>query len=58
MKSSEKDMTKGKPGRLILTFALPLMLGNMFQQAYTLVDTAVVGQVVGVNPQSLWLPVH
>lgn len=49
MKSSEKDMTKGKPGRLILTFALPLMLGNMFQQAYTLVDTAVVGQVVGVN---------
>lgn len=42
-------MTKGSPGKLILTFALPLMLGNMFQQAYTLVDTAVVGQVVGVN---------
>ena len=49
MKTQTKDMTKGRPGKLILSFALPLMLGNMFQQAYTLVDTAVVGQVVGVN---------
>ncbi|RZT00703.1 MATE family efflux transporter [Cuneatibacter caecimuris] len=44
-----KDMTKGHSGRMILRFALPLMLGNIFQQVYTLVDTAVVGQVVGVN---------
>lgn len=42
-------MTKGHSGRMILRFALPLMLGNIFQQVYTLVDTAVVGQVVGVN---------
>lgn len=48
-KTYTKDMTKGHPGRLILRFALPLMLGNIFQQAYTMVDTAVVGQLVGVN---------
>lgn len=49
MKNHTKDMTKGSPAKLILSFALPLMLGNIFQQAYTMVDTAVVGQLVGVN---------
>jgi putative MATE family efflux protein len=44
-----KDMTKGKPARLIITFALPLMLGNIFQQLYTMVDTIVVGRFVGVE---------
>ena len=43
------DMTQGKPGRMILGFALPLMLGNVFQQLYTFVDTLVVGQSLGVN---------
>ncbi len=42
-------MTEGKPGRLIFTFALPLMLGNVFQQLYTVVDTMVVGKYLGVN---------
>ena len=49
MKTQAKDMTKGHPGRLLLQFALPLMLGNIFQQTYTMVDTAVVGQLVGVH---------
>ena len=31
-----KDMTEGKPGRLILEFAIPLLLGNLFQQFYSL----------------------
>ena len=44
-----KDMTKGRPARLIVGFALPLMLGNMFQQLYTMVDAIVVGQGVGVE---------
>ncbi len=44
-----KDMTHGKPWKLIIMFALPLMAGNVFQQMYTLVDTAVVGQFVGVE---------
>lgn len=44
-----KSMTEGKPMRLILLFALPLMLGNIFQQMYTVVDTAIVGQLLGVE---------
>lgn len=42
-------MTKGNPYKLILRFAMPLMLGNIFQQMYTLVDTMVVGKGVGVD---------
>ncbi|HJC58666.1 MAG TPA: MATE family efflux transporter [Candidatus Eisenbergiella intestinipullorum] len=48
-KTRTLDMTQGSPGRLILSFALPLMLGNVFQQLYTFVDTLVVGQALGVN---------
>ncbi|MBS6194397.1 MAG: MATE family efflux transporter [Clostridiales bacterium] len=49
MASHVKSMTSGSPGKLIMTFAIPLMLGNVFQQFYTMVDTMVVGQVVGVK---------
>ena len=35
-----QNMTKGSPAKLIFTFAIPLMLGNVFQQFYTVVDTA------------------
>ena len=42
-------MTEGKPLRLLFSFALPLMFGNMFQQLYTVVDTAVVGRGVGMD---------
>ena len=44
-----KDMTTGSPAGLILRFALPLMLGNVFAQFYTFVDTMVVGQALGVK---------
>ncbi len=44
-----KKMTEGSPWKLILLFALPLMAGNVFQQLYTVVDTAVVGKVLGVE---------
>ena len=49
MASHIRDMTAGRPLPLLLRFALPLMLGNMFQQLYTVVDTMVVGQALGVN---------
>ena len=49
MTAKVRDMTKGNPGRLILMFAVPLMIGNVFQQLYTMVDTVVVGQVAGVQ---------
>ena len=44
-----RNMTDGSPGRLIFSFALPLMLGNLFQQFYTISDAAIVGQVLGVS---------
>ena len=40
-------MTQGPCLKLILTFALPLFVGNIFQQIYNLVDTAVVGHCIG-----------
>ncbi|MDE7178169.1 MAG: MATE family efflux transporter [Lachnospiraceae bacterium] len=44
-----KNMTAGKPVKLLLTFSLSLMAGNIFQQLYTVVDTMVVGKVLGVT---------
>ena len=41
------DMTTGHPLRLILAFALPLFIGNLFQQAYSMVDTMVAGYNLG-----------
>ena len=49
MKTKIQDMTSGSPGRLVILFAIPLMLGNICQQLYTMVDTMVVGQVAGVE---------
>ena len=43
------DMTAGKPGRLIMGFALPMMAGNICQQLYTIVDGAFVGRFAGVD---------
>ena len=49
MASRTLDMTKGSPAGLIIRFALPLMVGNVFQQLYTVVDTMVVGKALGVG---------
>ena len=43
------DMTKGSPIKLILAFMIPILIGNLFQQLYSMVDTAIVGQFVGVQ---------
>lgn len=43
----KNDMINGKPGRSLLIFALPLILGNLFQQFYNMADTIIVGQFVG-----------
>ena len=42
------NMTTGSPMKLLFAFALPLMFGNIFQQLYTIVDTAIVGRGVGM----------
>ena len=44
-----KEMTEGSPLKLILAFAVPLMLGSLFQQFYNLADTIIVGRFVGVE---------
>lgn len=44
-----KDLTSGHPLRVILLFTLPLVLGNLFQQFYSLADTVIVGRFVGVG---------
>ncbi|MDC7290422.1 MATE family efflux transporter [Blautia schinkii] len=44
-----KSMTSGKPAKLILLFALPLIVGNVFQQFYSMADTIIVGRTIGVN---------
>lgn len=45
----ELDMTKGNPTKLIIKFVIPLIIGNVFQQFYSMVDTIIVGRFVGVQ---------
>ena len=45
-----KDMTSGSPAKLIFGFAIPMFLGLLFQQFYSMVDTLIVGKFLGVNP--------
>ena len=44
-----KSMTEGKPLPLILQFAFPLLIGNLFQQTYNIVDAAIVGRYLGTE---------
>lgn len=45
-----KEMTHGSPMKLILGFTIPLLFGNLFQQFYSMVDTIIVGRVLGTGP--------
>ena len=47
--SKVMNMTEGKPMKLMLKFALPVILTNLGQQLYQIVDAAIVGRGVGVN---------
>ena len=38
----ELDMTKGSPSKLITKFIIPIIIGNIFQQLYSMVDTIIV----------------
>ena len=44
-----RDMTQGSPLKLILGFAIPMAIGNIFQQLYSMADTIIVGKFVGVD---------
>ena len=43
----EKDMTAGRPGKIIFNFTMPIFIGNIFQQFYNMADTVIVGKFVG-----------
>ncbi|MDL2224615.1 MATE family efflux transporter [Eubacteriales bacterium OttesenSCG-928-M02] len=44
-----RDMSTGKPAKVLFAFAWPMLLGNIFQQFYNMVDSIVVGNYVGSN---------
>lgn len=44
-----RDMTVGNPVKLIISFSIPLLIGNLFQQLYSMVDAVIVGQFIGVD---------
>ena len=49
MKSRTLNMTEGNPVQLLLVFAVPMLIGNIFQQLYNLVDSVIVGKFVGAD---------
>ncbi len=44
-----KDLTQGNEYKLIINFAIPMLIGNIFQQFYNIVDSIIVGQFIGKN---------
>ena len=45
--ASSINMTQGDTTRLLIRFAIPMLIGNLFQQAYNLTDSMIVGQLLG-----------
>jgi len=43
----ELDMTKGNPSKIILKFFIPLFIGDLFQQLYSIIDAIIIGKFVG-----------
>ena len=48
-RNTTMNMTEGRPLALLSVFALPLLIGNLFQQAYNLADSMIVGQMLGAD---------
>ena len=49
MRDNTVNMTEGNPVRLLLAFSVPMLIGNIFQQLYNLVDSVIVGQFIGAQ---------
>ena len=49
LKSNTLNMTEGKPLGLLCIFAIPLLIGNLFQLAYNLADSMIVGRLLGAD---------
>ena len=54
LKNSPDAMLHGSPLRSIIIFGLPIILGNVFQQLYSMVDSIVVGNYEGAGRSLLW----
>ena len=52
-KSNEMDLTVGNPFWSLLKFAVPVILGNLFQLFYTLADSVIVGKTLGADSDLL-----
>lgn len=48
-KSSTINMTEGNPTLLLIAFAFPMLIGNLFQQAYNFADSIIVGRLIGAD---------
>lgn len=44
-----RELTTGKPAAIIFTFAVPIVIGSLFQQLYAMIDTVIVGRTIGVD---------
>lgn len=44
-----QDMTSGHPLKLIVKFSIPLLIGNIFQQLYSISDIIIVGRLIGIK---------
>ncbi len=42
-----RNLTIGKPLKLIILFTIPLLIGNLFQQLYSFMDALIVGRTIG-----------
>lgn len=49
MNDRQMDMTQGRPGKILIFFAVPIFFGNVFQQLYNICDSIIVGQFVGAD---------
>ena len=59
MRENKDYLITEKPSRALLIFSIPMIIGNLFQQAYTIVDSAIVGRYVGaVSYTHLTLPTN
>lgn len=48
-RKTEKDLTRGPIGKTMVSFAMPMILGNLLQQVYNITDTMIVGRFVGAD---------
>lgn len=53
-----RDLTKGSVLKSMLLFSIPMILGDLLQQCYNIVDTLIVGQFLGKSSSKCWLIVY